>query len=321
MNTKLVIRIGDHDGDDAVVYYRPEVFPVTLGRGFINDIILPDPHASARHAEIVHDGTDWVLRDLGSENGIHIGGAPVKDGQARLKSGDEFMIGRTPVAVFDPHHPVPAAEKLEHTHPFIAHMASGFLPWLYFMLAIAAICLMDYLDFWTENAAAQATKTATGIALGILLWAVPWSVAGRLIRHRSAFCAQVAMVSLCLLAATLLWPMQDLLNFLTNENTFALVLEYTLNGALIAGLVYGSLAIATHMTVRRRALAAGFFTAGLMSCVLILTYLGSDDFAAQPQYAAGLVPYLQSLPPADDIESFLSRAALATDENAKLLKE
>jgi len=318
---KLVIRIGDHDGDDAVIYYRPEAFPVTLGRGFVNDIILPDPHASARHAEIVHDGTDWVLRDLGSENGIHIDGTPIKDGQARLKSGDEFMIGRTPVAVFDPHHPVPAAEKLEHTHPFIAHMARGFLPWLYFMLAIGAISLMDYLDFWTENAAAQATKTAAGIGLGILLWALPWSVAGRLIRHRSAFGAQIAMVSLCLLAATLLWPLQDLLNFLTNENTFALVIEYTLNALLLAGLIYGSLAIATHMTVRRRTLAAGFFTAGLMVCLLTLTYLGNDAFTAQPKYAVGLVPYLQGLPSADSIDSFLDRAALTLDSNVNSLKE
>lgn len=316
---ELVIRIGDHDGDDAVFYHRLERFPVTLGRGFGNDIILPDPHASAHHAEILYDGTDWILRDLGSENGVRIGGAAIRNAQTRLKSGDEFMLGRTPVAVFAPQHPVPAAEKLEQTHPFIAHISGGVLPWLYFTLAIAAISLMDYLDFWTENAGAQIAKTAGGIALGIMIWALPWSVAGRLIRHRSAFRAHVAMVSLCLLAATLLWPLQDLLNFLTSENLFATACEYILNALLIAGLVYGSLALATHMTARRRALAAGFFTAGVVGSLLALGYLGGDAFTPQPTYAAGLEPYLHNLPTADSIDDFLVRAERITAENIKPL--
>lgn len=319
MTHKLVIRIGDHDGDDAVMYHRPATFPVTIGRGLVNDIILPDPHVSARHAEILHDGTDWILRDLGSENGIQIGGTALRHAEARLKSGDEFTIGRTPVAVFDPHHPVPAAEKLEHTHPFIAHISGGLLPWLYFALAAAAVCVMDYLDFWTENAAAQAAKTAGGIALGILIWALPWAAAGRLIRHRSAFRAHVAMVSLCLLAATLLWPLQDMLNFLTAENIFAVSAEYLLNAGLIAGLIYGSLALATHMPARRRAMAAGFFTAGVMGAVLALNYLGSDSFSPQPLFAAGLEPYFHSLPAADSLEDFLARAERLATDNAKSL--
>ncbi|MDY0008214.1 MAG: FHA domain-containing protein [Bdellovibrionales bacterium] len=310
---KLVIRIGDHHGDDAVIYHRIEHFPVLLGRGFNNDIILPDPHVSARHAEIIHDGTDWVLRDIGSENGIRLHGKSLDSGGARLKSGDEFMMGRTPVAVFDPHHAVPATEKLEHTHPFIAHVSAGIAPWIYFLLALCAISVMDYLDYWSEYPAAQAAKTAGGLALCIILWAVPWSVAGRLIRHRSAFRAHVGMLSLCLLTAAVLWPLQDFLNFMTNDSLFALVLEYLVNAGLIAALLYASLAIATHMPARRRAAAAGFFTFGLVSVILGMTYLGGDSFNPQPQYAARLEAYLQNLPPADDLDTFLTRAAALSE--------
>jgi hypothetical protein len=316
MSPVLVIRIGDYDGGGGVSHHRLSRFPVTLGRGFANDIILPDPHSSARHAEIAHDGTDWILSDLGSDNGILVNGMPLENGHRQLKSGDTFMIGRTPVSVFDPHHPVPAAEKLEHAHPFISHISGSLVPWLYFTLAVAAISLMDYIAFWSENTAAQAAKTAGGAGLAILLWALPWSVAGRLIRHRSGFRAHVALVSLCLLAATFLWPLQDLLNFLTSENLFSLVCEYMVNGALISVLVYGSLAVATHMTVRHRALAAGFFTAGLMSVIIGLSYISSGSFTPHPQYAAGLEPYFHNLPRADSLDDFLSRAARITGANA-----
>ena len=303
---KIILQIGDHDGDDTVTYKTVTQFPLSLGRGFVNDIILPDPHISARHAEIHHTGTEWMLRDLGSENGILLNGQPLKDGQATLKSGDSLMIGRTPVMIFDPHHSIAPTQKLERTSPFIAHVSGIAPPWIYFTLAIAARCLMEYITTWTENTAGQITKMAGGIALGILLWTLPWSVVGRLIRHRSGFRAQVGLISLCVLLATIFWPVQDLLNFLTSQNTFAVAFEYAINFTLVAGLIYGSLSVATHMPTRRRFSAAFFFTLGMFGITFAMTYMAGETFIPQPEYAAVLEPYLQNLPAGTDADGFMA---------------
>lgn len=310
---KLILQIGDHDGDDTVTYQTVTQFPCSIGRGFTNDIILPDPHISPRHAEIHHNGTSWMLHDLNSENGILLNGKPLQDGQSTLKSGDALMLGRTPLMIFDPHHAVEPAQKLERTSPFIAHISGMAAPWIYFILAIVSLCVMDYVTVWTDNTAGQVAKMAAGIALGILLWALPWSVAGRLIRHRSGFRAHIGLISLTIFIAALMWPVQDLVNFLTNENTLAVAVEYTVNFTLVAALVYASLSVATHMPARRRISAAFFFTLGMFGITFIMTYMAGDVFIPQPEYATALEPYLQNLPAGTDADGFMT-------ENIKLFE-
>ena len=65
----------------------------SIGRDAGNDITLPDEAASARHAKLEHDGTDWWIEDLGSTNGTLVNGARI-DGRERLRAGDEIAIGR-----------------------------------------------------------------------------------------------------------------------------------------------------------------------------------------------------------------------------------
>ena len=69
----------------------PLIGPTTIGRSADNTITLPDPTTSRNHARVVFAEGKWVVEDLGSANGILIGGQRVK--KVILKSGDTFRIG------------------------------------------------------------------------------------------------------------------------------------------------------------------------------------------------------------------------------------
>jgi pSer/pThr/pTyr-binding forkhead associated (FHA) protein len=69
----------------------PLLGPTTIGRSADNTITLPDPTTSRNHARVVFAEGKWVVEDLGSANGILIGGQRVK--RVVLKSGDTFKIG------------------------------------------------------------------------------------------------------------------------------------------------------------------------------------------------------------------------------------
>jgi FhaA, N-terminal domain/FHA domain len=77
------------DGERVVL--GPE--PLTIGRLPESAIVVNDPNASRRHAEIRRMGNDVVVVDLNSTNGTRVNGATVTERQ--LADGDQIVIGTT----------------------------------------------------------------------------------------------------------------------------------------------------------------------------------------------------------------------------------
>ncbi len=65
----------------------------SVGRAADNDILLPDHLVSRYHAIIERQGTEYVLRDLGSKNGLRVNGEAALE--HRLAPGDRVQIGKT----------------------------------------------------------------------------------------------------------------------------------------------------------------------------------------------------------------------------------
>ncbi len=64
-----------------------------LGRSRRCDIIIDDPNVSRQHAEIRREDGGYLLRDLGSTNGLRVNRRDVK--QAVLQHGDRIEMGAT----------------------------------------------------------------------------------------------------------------------------------------------------------------------------------------------------------------------------------
>ena len=67
--------------------------PLRIGRSDECEIVLPSQTISRRHAELVPGNGGWTLRDLGSANGVWLGGRRIAE--HRLQPGDEFRLGGT----------------------------------------------------------------------------------------------------------------------------------------------------------------------------------------------------------------------------------
>ncbi len=86
---KIVIKNGPRQ--DSVYELLTE--QITIGRGQDNVIIIPDPAVSRNHAQIVFKGTQCVISDLKSTNGVYVNGKKVAT--AVLSAHDEIRIGDT----------------------------------------------------------------------------------------------------------------------------------------------------------------------------------------------------------------------------------
>ena len=66
----------------------------TIGRGATNDLVLPDPEVSRRHAQIVRDADGYSIEDWGSTNGTFVNGQRIT-ARTPLEDGDEIDLGES----------------------------------------------------------------------------------------------------------------------------------------------------------------------------------------------------------------------------------
>jgi hypothetical protein len=65
-----------------------------LGRSRDADVVIDDPNVSRRHAEVRPSGGSWIVRDLGSTNGVKVNGQRVDPARPQsLKRGDVIELG------------------------------------------------------------------------------------------------------------------------------------------------------------------------------------------------------------------------------------
>ena len=88
--------------EQVTLYVSGQPFRVTqkvttMGRSRDCDIVVPDPNVSRVHAEVRHEGLDYVLVDLGSTNGVEVNGRRVL--RHNLRDGDRLSLGGAEVVV------------------------------------------------------------------------------------------------------------------------------------------------------------------------------------------------------------------------------
>lgn len=66
---------------------------ITLGTAADCELVIDDPTVSSHHCLVAHHGSDWVVSDLGSTNGVWVDG--VRVASAALRHGAVLTIGRT----------------------------------------------------------------------------------------------------------------------------------------------------------------------------------------------------------------------------------
>lgn len=82
----------------GTVRYPIQEDTVRIGRSSDNDLVIPEPVVSKRHAVVRRSGNTYLYEDLGSANGTYLGHERIRLRQ--LADGDSFEIGETVALVF-----------------------------------------------------------------------------------------------------------------------------------------------------------------------------------------------------------------------------
>jgi sigma-B regulation protein RsbU (phosphoserine phosphatase) len=76
--------------------------PFTVGRKIDKDLVIADPRVSRDHAQIMQDGMDFFIEDLGSKHGTFVNGERIQ--RQKLERGDRLEFGARDAAymLFNP---------------------------------------------------------------------------------------------------------------------------------------------------------------------------------------------------------------------------
>lgn len=88
--SSYVLEVRQRDGEPKLVPVRH--IPFWIGRDSKNDLALPDPFVSRRHAFIDATGQQVTIVDNHSRNGVFVNHRPVTD-RCELRSGDVISVG------------------------------------------------------------------------------------------------------------------------------------------------------------------------------------------------------------------------------------
>ncbi len=92
---RICLEVGEADGHECVLV--SEGGRVSIGSGRGNDIVLGDRTVSGRHCVVRSIDGRVFVDDLGSRNGVYVGGAKVCT--AQLEPGACFVVGRVSIVV------------------------------------------------------------------------------------------------------------------------------------------------------------------------------------------------------------------------------
>ncbi len=203
MGDPLIIEVTDHRGRiRSRTRLDPGAPEMTVGRALRCDVILDDPYADPRHLVIAPtDDGGWRFADLGSVNGVWVGGSALGTRRSALgcrlegmiAAGVELRIGRSVLRFVSPDAPVPPALFDPAQRAGIARRL--FEPRIMIAIFAVAVTVSATTQYFGSTRSVDAADLVTpGLAVMIFtaLWAAGWAFTNRLVAQRFRFLAHFA---------------------------------------------------------------------------------------------------------------------------------
>lgn len=311
---ELIVEI--HDAHRRMPAYRHIArFPLRIGRGYNNDIILNDPYVAAEHIVIEQAEHGWLLRQIDKVNPPHYQGKLLLQDAAEIHSGDELILGKTLMRFFEPQHAVVPTRKLHDT-------LAGFVEMTREVLVVSALLLMLWLAqmyslfmVTSENTPLQKlAANALPVVGAALLWAMIWSLIAFVVRRKTEYLFFLSITIFYFLADMVLEDGIDYVAFNTHNVFLPELLSFLTGGVLMTLMFYVSMGRAMTLSTRRRFLLSNVFAWTLVAVIGFMTEANRPGFNPDPEYPAVLKPPFAQWASTQSKEEFLQESAKVLDQ-------
>ncbi len=311
------------EGDAVSARHRLERFPVTVGRGYANDVIVDDPKVSGAHLCIERtEAGALMLRDVGSRNGTFRVEPWARLAELELSDDARVAVGDTVLRFRSRAHAVedtlvaavpvaPRGRLFERPFAFPALLA----------LTVVTYLLSEYLTNYQKTDWGSLSLAVFAPVITAFFWAGLWSVASKVARRQFHFGAHGTIGSLGLLGLLVFPLVLGLLKYSLDLGAWVRWLDLVLYLGWTGCVLFWHLRYVTRTEARRlaRVLAVVLLCFGALTQVDSL--LGEEDFSSSLDFERTLLPPLFRVVPAKSVDSFFESAEDLQKEVDALAKE
>jgi hypothetical protein len=284
----------------------------TVGRGYNNDLLLDDPYVKAEHVHIkANENGDWRIVDADN---------PYQE--SVIKSGEELLVGKTRLKIFDQSYAVTAARNVNDFESSLISSGRLLVCVGLMLLAIVLQAGEAYMSSASEVRWTIIVSEALVAGASFIFIAGFWALLSRLLRHEERF---LPLLVLLLKVSVFMWLFDvviSLIGFNFNDPETIFVIGALFAGFVTAYYIYACLVLVTSLGRRTQSIAS--LVTGIMVTLLISADLviGLDKFSAGVNYSGSMYPPVVVVTNGVTTEDFIAgtlEVFVEADEN-KLVK-
>lgn len=266
-------------------YYQVDADQVSIGRGYDNDVVLPDPHISANHLRLDASEDGWTITDLDSMNGLQVLKNPSPDASV-LVSGSEIKVGRTRLRIVANTHPLEATKLLHRLERDSSQLnrVSVWLPLLLTVIVVQIVAL--YAGTVAEWEWKNAIPVILSAQLAIFVGALLWGLVGRLVKQEAHLLGQYSLILLASLVFTGCEWLLSTLSYNFNSVLFGETVQQLVAMSILLLLLSANLALATNLSSRSRWSGCAAFVGLLVIVGTVGQMKRWGEFSQFPQYSS-----------------------------------
>jgi hypothetical protein len=299
---ELIVEISENDVRKPRTC-RFDDFPVSVGRGYQNSVILADPFVSPEHLAITAGDSGFIVEDLGTVNGTSVRGTRLTE-KICLPSGTTLRIGNSRLRLLAPTHAIPATQTLSF---WAKHRALfRIVAWLSLLPVLGSFIVEEYLFTYVDVTFLELLDEVFPLLLLGPAWAGLWTVISHSATHRTRFHAQLLLASVFLILMTACTRLSEYLAYAANCDVINTLGAHLVPGLFFALLLFFNLKLAT--TTRRWVRIAMSLTISVPVVLLfsLSTIAERSAFSENPTSSALLKPPCFQLTKSSSLSEFLA---------------
>ncbi len=307
---------------------KVESFPVTVGRGYANAVIVDDRLVNTEHLRLSLDAEGAIIvEDLNTLNGTRLSKSRERIERHRILAGGEAVIriGQTVLRLRGDDFAVgPAASSKTLFEPFGRYLENAAIASVVFIMGFSINILtfaqgIDKKVIWSD---------LTGMSLVLLivfaLWAGFWSFLNRLVAHSFRFMSHLGISGIASIVFLMLFTAKDYVEFLLSAPLAAKVFGSIGFTGIFSLLLYAHLSVMAESFDRKRLLASTLISAGMVGIVLLTHYAYRREFSNELRFSSLMKPlgrqWVKTVSPDEffgDLDKLRARIDAAAQEGPK----